>query len=146
MAKGAHAHMARALDGLLTTDPVGADRVEAAYNSVGLGFWPASVRSIWRLRARRRWFAAASLGCVVLVTAFRRLSTHHHPPTPQLADTWWPFSSESMAQAEAERQDEAAALGQELQLGLGSLGAVVLFVAVRFWREQLDILRSLVRL
>ena len=148
MGKAAHAHMARALDDLLTTDPVGADRAEAAYNSVGLGFWPASVRAAWRLRTRRRIFVAASLGCVMLVAATLWYSGWLSSPPPVQAEaSWWPspFSSEWIAQAEAERQAEALR-GQQLQLGLAGLVAAVLFVAVRFWREQLDILRSLVRL
>ena len=40
MARGAAQQMSTTLEELLTTDPNGVARVEAAYNSIGLGFWP----------------------------------------------------------------------------------------------------------
>jgi hypothetical protein len=51
MIKGAGAHMTRTLEELVKTDPAGAARAEAAYNSVGLGFWPARA---WQ-QAKRVW-------------------------------------------------------------------------------------------
>lgn len=67
MVDSAKAQLSAALDGLLTSgDAEGAARAEAAYASVGLGFWPAS--SAWRpfvAARRRRRLAVGVLGAVV---------------------------------------------------------------------------------
>ena len=69
MTKGAGAHMARTLEELMTTDPAGAARAEAAYNGVGLGFWPASAwrkaKRAWLLRLFLRWVRSVFIALLV---------------------------------------------------------------------------------
>ena len=69
MTTGAGAHMARTLEELMNTDPAGAARAEAAYNGVGLGFWPASAwqqgKRAWLLRLFLRWVRSVFIALLV---------------------------------------------------------------------------------
>lgn len=63
MTNGTRAVMDATLDELAATDPDGVARVEAAYASVGLGFWPGSSWAAAQgkmvvMRRRRRGVAA----------------------------------------------------------------------------------------
>ena len=69
MVRGAKAQMVATLDRLKHTDPVGAARVEAAYNSVDLGFWPASNWARADKEMKQRWRFAAASGLAVLIAA-----------------------------------------------------------------------------
>ena len=56
------------LQAMMRADPKGAARAEAAYRSVGLGFWPASAWQLETARRRRRHLLAAA-ACVAGLVA-----------------------------------------------------------------------------
>ena len=78
MARGAAQQMSTTLEELLTTDPNGVARVEAAYNSIGLGFWPTASWTPAKktLEQNRRqaivWFVstAAAAGAIACLNPF----------------------------------------------------------------------------
>ena len=65
--------LARTLDELVETEPAGAARAEAAYNSVGLGFWSqkkwqviSQVRKERRRQAAMQFLFGALAACMLL--------------------------------------------------------------------------------
>lgn len=60
MNRGASVHMARALDVLMQTDVAGAERAQAAYESVGLSFWPTSSWKAAKAKTRGRRVSIAT--------------------------------------------------------------------------------------
>lgn len=72
MLRGASLHMAGTLERVMKDDPDGAVRVEAAYESVGLRFWPASswdAAAVLRRRRQRRQSLAACAAIAVALAA-----------------------------------------------------------------------------
>lgn len=69
MAKCAHAQMVETLKEMMRTDPAGAARAEAAYNSVGIGFWPASAWQQETARRRHRMIAKSVVAGVLTASA-----------------------------------------------------------------------------
>ena len=69
MITGANKQMTETLFAMMRRDPAGAFRPEAAYNSVGLKFWPGGAWRVACARHRRRKFAMILLTAVMVASA-----------------------------------------------------------------------------